>query len=1236
VFRRRPDTEDTMKDRKKTKETLTEEFDQLRRRLSDAEKARAQSEAALRDSEGRFRSLVDGILDVVLILDWDGTILFANKAAADCVGVPNPEAGLGRNAAEFIHPDYLEAAFRDLLLVKEGKGGFFSEYIMRTSRGEEKWVEGLGTKIAFGGGTVNLVTLRDISSRKRAALELRDSQEHFQAIVQNVAEGIVTIDENGRIGLFNEAAQRIFGYRADEVVGRNVNVLMPEEYRDRHDLYLKLYLKEPEKRTLGVGREVPGRRKDGSVITIDISLSEILLSRGRNFVGVIRDVTEIRRTEQRLRDLTAMQRAILNNAGYAIISTDPEGTIVSFNAAAERLLGWKAEEMIGRKSSEVLHDAGEIRQRAEQISRELKRDVAPGFDVLAARVRRGGEDEQEWTYIHKDGRRIPVVLSVTAMRDEQGAVTGFVGIARDITLRRRAEDDRRKLYRAVEQSPSTVVVTDVNGTIEYVNPKFTQITGYSAQEALGQNPRILKSGEMPPERYRELWETITAGNEWRGVFHNKKKNGQLYWEAVSISPVKDDAGRITHFVAVKEDITEMRAAQEELAKLSLVASKTDNAVIITDREGRIEWVNDGFSRITGYTLAEVAGRKPGNILRGPLTDAETEGRIRASLASRKSFTEEILNYRKDGGTYWLSMTITPVLDEKGDVLRFVAIESDITGRKRTEEELHKAKLEAESANRAKSEFLASMSHEIRTPMNAILGMADLLWESDLTEEQKKYVGVFRSAGENLLNLINDILDLSKVESGRLTLEAVPFSLEEVLGKTCDMMSERASKKGLELVCRIRPGVPARLVGDPVRLRQVLLNLIGNAVKFTEKGEVLVEVGPGASGGNAAPSAPGSETFLLEFRVADTGVGIPPDKLDAIFERFTQADSSTTRKYGGSGLGLTISRQLVELMNGRIGVKSDPGKGSTFTFTARFGWTSDRSPEEPKAAVDIRGLRTLVVDDNETNRLILMETLSRWGAEVSEAADGPSAIRTLDEAKTAGRPFDLAILDQRMPGMDGFQLAEQIRTNAELGSLLVMMLSSESRAEDRARARSLGMSSYLVKPVKRGDLMEAILTARGKSRPPAGVSARPEAAEPAPERSARILLVEDMEDNRLLVQSFLRKTPFILDIAENGKVGLEKYTADPRAYDIVLMDMQMPVMDGYTAAREIRKWELRTGGARVPIVALTAHALKEDIRKSIDAGCDDHLTKPIRRNTLLETIRRYALADHPGGMEKGDG
>ena len=1221
-----------MTEGEKTTEQLTEELRILRERLSSAEGSRLQSEEALFRSEKLFHALVDGMLDAVLILDWDGKIVFANRAAAALVNLQRPEDGIGRNAAEFVHPDYIEAAFRDLILVQEGKGGFLSEYVMRTSLGEEKWVEGLGTRIAFGSGTANLVTLRDVTLRKRAEIKLRDSEEHFQAIVQNVAEGIVTIDERGCIRLFNEAAERIFGYRAEEAVGRNVSMLMPEPNRRLHDQYVKRYLQSPGVGSLHVGGEMQGMRKDGSAITVDISLSEIHLAGGRNFVGVIRDVTEIRKTERRLRELTTLQRAILNSTGYAIISTDSNGVILSFNSAAEKLLGWKAEELIGRKSPEIIHDAEEIRRRAGELSRALNRNITPGFETLCAKAREGEEDEREWTYIRKDGSRVPVFLSVTALREDGGAVTGFVGIARDITLRRRAEEELRKLYRAVEQSPATVVVTDDNGIIEYVNPKFTQITGYSAQEAIGQNPRILKSGEKPPEEYRELWETITSGREWRGVFHNRKKNGDLYWESVSISPVKDEIGNITHFVAVKEDITEIRAAQEELAKLSLVASKTDNAVIITDREGRVEWVNDGFTRITGYAMAEMIGKKPGNVLRGPLTDEETRNRIREAIASKKSFTEEILNYRKDGSSYWLSMTITPVLNEQGEVLRFVAIESDISERKRTEAELQKAKREADSANRAKSEFLASMSHEIRTPMNAILGMADLLWDSDLTEEQRQYVGIFRSAGENLLGLINDILDLSKVESGRMTLDTVRFNPEEILNEACGMMSPRANKKDLELTCRISPDIPRGLVGDPVRLRQVLLNLIGNAIKFTEKGEIRVEAGPAATGG---PSLQGESTCLLEVKVADTGVGIPPEKLDAIFERFTQADSSTTRKYGGSGLGLTISKQLVELMGGRIGVESRPGGGSTFSFTARFATATEEDSAEAGVSENVRGMKALVVDDNATNRLILSETLSRWGASVAQAADGPSALRILREAKEAGKPFDSAFLDQRMPGMDGFELAEEIRKDPALANLLIMMLSSDSKSGDRERARSLGMSAYLIKPVRRSELMEAIGTAgRGTRRKPE-TPAEPEP--PTAVRPLRILLVEDTEDNRILIQSFLRKTPFRLTMAENGKVALDAYTADPDACDLIFMDMQMPVMDGYDATREIRRWEVQSGVRRVPIIALTAYALKEDLRKSLDAGCDGHLTKPIRKNILLETIRRYAVEESAdAGERKGKG
>ncbi|MDY0091060.1 MAG: PAS domain S-box protein, partial [Flavobacteriaceae bacterium] len=606
--------------------------------------------------EAIFQPLVDNMLDALLILDWDGTILFGNQACANLVQLSGPEEGIGRNTLEFVHPDFIEAIIHDQLAVMEDGGGFFNKYKLVTVKGEERWVEGLGTKILFQGKTANLVTLRDITARQNTEEALKES-------------------------------------------------------------------------------------------------------------------------ERRFRDLTVLQRAILDSANYSIISTTPDGVTQTFNEAAQRWLGYSPEEVVGRATPIIFHDPREMKVYAEELTREFGRPFRPDFEAFTVKAREGILDEREWTYIRKDGSAFPVLLSVTALRDEGGDITGYLGIASDMTERRKAEDTLRKLSRAVEQSPASVVITDPTGIIEYVNPKFTRLTGYGAQEVIGQNPRVLKSGEKPSQEYQELWDTITAGQEWRGLFHNKKKNGELYWESASVSPVKDPEGRITHFVAVKEDITELKRAQEELAKLSLVASKTDNVVIISDKDGLIEWVNDGFTRITGFSFAEAVGKKPGILLQGPSTDPATIKRISDALRLNKSFTEEILNYHKDGHTFWLSIAITPIRDDRGEVVKFIAVESDISERKKAEEDLRQARKAADEANRAKSDFLASMSHEIRTPMNAIIGMAELLEDTPLSAEQVRYVQIFKTAGENLLYIINDILDLSKVEAGQLTLERIPFSLK---------------------------------------------------------------------------------------------------------------------------------------------------------------------------------------------------------------------------------------------------------------------------------------------------------------------------------------------------------------------------------------------------------------------------------------------------------------------------
>jgi CheY-like chemotaxis protein len=484
----------------------------------------------------------------------------------------------------------------------------------------------------------------------------------------------------------------------------------------------------------------------------------------------------------------------------------------------------------------------------------------------------------------------------------------------------------------------------------------------------------------------------------------------------------------------------------------------------------------------------------------------------------------------------------------------------------------------------------------------------------LAAQQREYVRIFRKAGSQLLDLINDILDLSKVESGHLTLENLDFDLGEVLDKTLEIMAIRAHEKGLEIALRIAPDVPKALVGDPARLRQVLLNLIGNAIKFTETGEVIVRVEC-----DTDDETPGA----LKFAVCDTGIGIPEDARELIFAPYSQVDTSTTRKFGGTGLGLTISWRVVELMKGRIWAEGGIGIGSTFFFTARFA-ISDKPlvAISPRRLVGLAGLKTLVIDDNHTNRLILSEMLARWGAVVTEAEGGEQGMTELLRAKEAGSPYALVLLDRRMPGVDGFEVAEAIHRNPTMAGATILMLTSENRAGDIARGRTLGVAAYLVKPVKQAELLETIQGARGgdtpaAERPPA--QARHTAADP---QSLRILLAEDSQDNVLLIEAYLKASGYSADVARDGQAALEKFVSG--TYDVVLMDVQMPIMDGYSAARRIRQWETEHGAAPVPILALTAHALPEEVRKSFDAGCTAHLTKPIRKATLIAAIEEHTM------------
>jgi two-component system sensor histidine kinase/response regulator len=562
----------------------------------------------------------------------------------------------------------------------------------------------------------------------------------------------------------------------------------------------------------------------------------------------------------------------------------------------------------------------------------------------------------------------------------------------------------------------------------------------------------------------------------------------------------------------------------------------------------------------------------------------------------------------DGKIAWVSTTKIPWHDENGNVIGTFGISRDITELKNKELELIEARETAQRASQAKTTFLAIMSHEIRTPLNAIIGMCEILEETVLSKEQHEYLKILREAGETLLAIINDVLDISKIECGDVQIEKSEFSLDTLVEKVCDILAIKAHKKGIELADHISPNVP--------------VNLIGNSIKFTDEGEIILNVRLAKQEELQYEVDKKDEVSLL-FSVKDTGVGIPKEKQKAIFDSFKQADSSTTRKFGGTGLGLSISKRLVELMGGKMWVESEEGKGSEFFFTVRFGIQKTKKSRtfiEP-SEVDVRGISTLIVDDNATNRLILREILTAWDADVTEASGGEEAISAIKSARKKGKHFRLILLDRRMPAIDGFKVAEVIREDKKSEeTTTVMMLTSDHRISDLNRIDELGINCYLVKPIKRDELKNAILATLGlwkakKRKIDVGkitVSDLP---------PMKILLVEDTEDNRLLIEAFLKKSSVEIDEAENGKIAFEKFKKN--VYDLVLMDMQMPVMDGYTATKKIRVWEKRVGAEATPVIALTAFALKGDAEKCLDAGCNTHVAKPVKMETLVEVLKKFA-------------
>jgi PAS domain S-box-containing protein len=658
--------------------------------------------------------------------------------------------------------------------------------------------------------------------------------------------------------------------------------------------------------------------------------------------------------------------------------------------------------------------------------------------------------------------------------------------------------------------------------------------------------------------------------------------------------------------------------QFSLKELKDLESALDQHCIVarTDRRGIITFVNDKFCSISKFSREELIGMDH-RIVSSGFHSQEFIAGLWSTIKSGQVWKGDMKNQAKDRTIYWVDTTIVPFCDAQNSPRQYIAINTDITTIKSVEGDLRGAKEAAEEASKAKSEFLANMSHEIRTPLNGVMGMTDLTLETQLTAEQREYLETVKLSADSLLTVINDILDFSKIEAGKIDLEALDFNLRDCLETSLKTLALRADEKGLELLCEVAPEVPETVRGDSGRLRQVIINLIGNAIKFTDKGEVALKV--------QVESASELDRTLL-FTVSDSGIGIPAEKLQSIFDPFSQADSSTTRKYGGTGLGLTISTRLVKMMGGRIWVESQPGKGSQFHFTARLGIADTKVIEVGSIAPPeiLRAVKVLVVDDNQTNLRILEGMLRRWEMKSRSAHDGEEALTILSEAQKAGDPFALILMDMHMPGMDGFELIERIRQGPDSTTATIMMLTSAGHRGDAGRCVELGVAAYLLKPIRQSELREAIARVLGAREQNGAIPlitrySLQDAREPS--ASLRVLLAEDNRVNQRLATRLLEKRGHSVMVAADGHEALA--AIEKERFDLVLMDLQMPGMDGFEATAAIRQKEKGTG-AHLPIVALTAHAMKGDREKCLAGGMDGYLSKPIRPQELDEILRTYAL------------